>query len=165
MRCRGVQKRLSAYQDGELKPKERDQIKIHLRGCLVCRDHFAELERAWQALADMKEIHPDPEFFRQLLKRLGENGEPSLPIRFRWVYQLFSAPLTTCVLLIAGIMAGIFLGNIVVGNELFPFRQSWIAHSQETLEAFSLRAFDPIPPGTLGDRYLRMASYGEGRRQ
>ena len=60
MKCRNVQKKLSAYQDGELEPREQEQVRSHLLSCQVCREQFAEFERVWQTLGGLEEIHPDP---------------------------------------------------------------------------------------------------------
>jgi len=70
MRCRNIQKKLSAYQDRELEPKEQEQVKSHLLNCPTCREQFAELERAWQNLGELKGIQPDPWFYRQVIRKI-----------------------------------------------------------------------------------------------
>jgi hypothetical protein len=124
------------------------------------------MENVWQALGDLKEMLPEPGFHAQVVKKINENLQSRSRGRFQWLYQqFFSSPLTVCALLVLGILAGTFLGNNLVRSDLFPFRQSQFSHFQAASEVFSLRAFDPIPPGTLGGRYLHMADYGEeGRR-
>jgi anti-sigma factor RsiW len=165
MKCPQVQKRFSAFQDGELKPQEQERVSKHLESCSGCRERYAEIEEVWQALGDFKEVLPEPGFYRQLVKKINESNETRSPGDFQWLFQFFSSPWATSTLLIVGILIGTFLGNILVKSDLFPFQQNRVAHSQAANEVFSLRAFDPIPPGTLGDKYLRLASYGEeGRR-
>ena len=159
MKCHQVQMRLSAFQDGELNGQERQRVIKHLESCSACRERYGEMEKVWQALGDFKEILPEPGFYGQLVKKINESNETRSPAGFQWLSQLFSSPWATSTLLIAGILIGTFLGNILAKSDLFPFQQSQAAHSQAAVEVLSLRAFDPIPPGTLADKYMRMASY------
>ena len=70
MKCRSVQKKLSAYQDGELKPLEQEEISRHLLSCRSCREEYEKLERVWQTLGGLEEIRPDPWFYRQLVTKI-----------------------------------------------------------------------------------------------
>jgi len=165
MKCRQVQNRLSAFQDGELKPQEREKVREHLESCPACRERYEEMEKVWQGLEDFQGIHPEPGFYEQAIKKINESHETPFPVGFQRLSQFFSSSWATCTFLFIGNLAGTFLGNIMMKSDSFPFRQNRIAHSQAAKEAFSLRAFDPIPPGTLGDKYMRMVHYGgEGRR-
>lgn len=159
MKCRQVQKKLSTFQDGELKPQEQERVSEHLGSCSACRERYAELEKVWQALGDFKEILPESGFYGQLVKKINESNENRFPVGFQWLFQFFSSPWATSTLLIVGILMGTFLGNILAKSDLFPFQQSQVSHPQAAIEVFSLKAFDPIPPGTLADKYMRMASY------
>jgi len=166
MKCSQVQNRLSAFQDGELKPQEQEKISEHLKSCPACRERYEIMKKVWQALEDLKEIPPEPGFYGQLVKKINEFNETRLPVRFRWrwLFEFFSPSWATAALLLGGILMGAFLGNTMARNELLPFQQHRI-YSQAAAEVFSLKAFDPIPPGTLGDKYLRMANYGAGGRR
>jgi len=159
MKCSQGQKRISAFQDGELKPREREGVSDHLESCPACRERYAEMERVWQVLGDIKEILPEPGFYGQLVRKINESNETRFPAGFRWLFQFFSSPWATSTLLIVGILIGTFLGNILAKSDPFPFQKSQASHSQAAIEVFSLKAFDPIPPGTLADKYIRMASY------
>jgi len=48
MKCHSVQKKLSAYQDKELEPREIEEVRGHLLSCRVCREQFSELEWVWK---------------------------------------------------------------------------------------------------------------------
>ncbi|MGZ3512380.1 MAG: anti-sigma factor family protein [Thermodesulfobacteriota bacterium] len=50
MKCSKVQKKLSAYQDNQLKPLEQEEVRNHLLSCRACREQFAELEsgKPWE---------------------------------------------------------------------------------------------------------------------
>lgn len=160
MKCKDIQRRLSAYQDGELKPKEQEKVARHLRDCRACQVEFARLERVWQALEGLPEIHPDLDFYGQLIKKINKPYEHRPLSGFQEVFQLFSS-VTGCTLLIAGVLVGAFLGNFLAGSDLFPFRPTMASKSPETIEVVSFRVFDPVPPATLGEGYMRMVSNTE----
>ena len=54
MKCSQVEKRLSAFQDGELSPQEEERVSEHLESCSACRDRYAEMEKVWQVLGDFE---------------------------------------------------------------------------------------------------------------
>ena len=160
MKCRSVQKKLSAYQDGELEPKEQEQVRSHLLSCRACREQFSELERVWQTLEGMEEIHPDPWFYRQLVRKIKEPRQQGLlPIIERF-FQPLRTPAFASILLAIGILAGAYLGNILARSDFLPFQLERPTYSQEAL-LDSLKVFDPAPPGTLAHGYLQMVSYKE----
>lgn len=161
MKCKDIQKRLSAYQDGELKGKETERVATHLRDCRSCQAEFARLERVWQALEGLPEMQPEPDFYGQVIKKINEPYEAHPLTGFQWVSQIFSASLAGCTLLIAGVLIGTYLGNFLAGSDLFSFRTTEAGRSPEAVEIVSFRAFDPVPPGTLGDGYIRMVSNTE----
>jgi anti-sigma factor RsiW len=165
MKCTQVQKRLSTYQDGELDPQEEERIKGHLESCSACRVRYEGMEKIWQALGDSQEIIPDPGFYGQLVKKINESNRASFPTGFRWLFQGFSSSWATSTLLIAGILIGAYLGSLLGRSDLFSLQPSPAVGPRAASEVFSLKAFDPLPPGTLGDQYIRMASQGEGDRR
>jgi anti-sigma factor RsiW len=160
MKCRSVQKKLSAYQDRELEPKEQEEVKSHLLSCPACREQYAELERAWQTLGGLKEIHPDPWFYPQVIRKIRETRERSLLPGLQLVFQMLRTPAIASILLAIGILAGAYLGNIMVRRDFLPFQPERPTYSQEAL-LDSLKVFDPAPPGTLAHGYLQMVSYKE----
>ena len=165
MKCKDIQKRLSAYQDGELKPKEQERVAKHLRGCRECQTELTKLGEVWQVLERLPEIQPEPDFYGQVIKKINVPYE-RLPLTgFQWVFQLFSASLAGCTLLIAGVLIGSFLGNFLAGSDIFPFQPTLPDKAPEAVEIVSFRVFDPVPPGTLGDGYIRMVSNTEMQKR
>ena len=160
MKCRNVQKKLSPYQDRELEPTEQEQVKSHLLSCRTCREQYAELERVWQTLEGVEEIHPDPWFYPKLVRKVKEPREPGLLPGVQWVFQMLRTPAIASILLAIGILAGAYLGNILARSDFFPFQPERSTYSQEALFD-SLKVFDPAPPGTLAHGYLQMVSYKE----
>ena len=157
MKCRNVQKKLSAYQDRELEPTEQEQVKSHLLSCRDCREQFAELERVWKVVGQFEEIRPDPWFYPQLVRKVKEPRERSLLPGLQWVFQMFRTPAIASILLAIGILAGAYLGNTLSRSDFLPFQPERPTYSQGAL-LDSLKVFDPAPPGTLAHGYLQMVT-------
>ena len=160
MRCSDIQKKLSAYQDRELKPQEQEKVTKHLLGCGSCREKYEKLERVWQTLGELEEMRPDLGFYRQLVRKIKEPREHGLLPSLQRVFQLLRVPVTVSVILIIGLMAGSYLGSILTRHDLLPSQNDPRSNSQGTFFS-SLKAFDPAPPGTFVEGYLRMVSYRE----
>src|SRR4030043_2436131 len=122
MKCSKIQKKLSAYQDGELEPREQEQVRGHLLNCRTCREQFAELERVWETLGGLEEIHLDPWFYRQVVNRIKEPLEERLLPTRQHVFELFRTPVAVSIILIIGLLAGTYLGSILARCDLFPFQ-------------------------------------------
>jgi anti-sigma factor RsiW len=160
MKCRNVQKKLSAYQDKELENHEQEQVRSHLLSCPACREQLAELERVWQTLGGLGETQTDPWFYRQVVRKIKEPHEQGLLPTLQHVFWFFRTPVTISIILIIGLLAGTYLGSILARRDLFPFQSNPVSDSRGVLT--SMRVFDPAPPGTLAEGYYRMASYKEG---
>ena len=158
MKCHNIQKRLSAYQDGELDPREQEQVRGHLLSCRACREQFAELERVWQTLEGLEQVHPDPWFYRQVVRKIKEPRERGLLPTLQQVFRLSRVPVAVSIILIIGLLAGTYLGSILARCDLSPFFQS-NAVSDSPGVLTSMRVFNPAPPGTLAEGYYRMVSY------
>jgi anti-sigma factor RsiW len=159
MNCHNVQKKLSAYQDKELDPREQEEISRHLLSCRACSERYAELERVWQTLGEMEEIRSDPWFYRQLVRKIREPREKGLLPTLRRIFQFLRVPVAVSIILVIGLMAGTYLG-ILARFDLLRFQTNPASYSQEAFFT-SMRVFDPAPPGTLAEGYLRMVSYKE----
>jgi hypothetical protein len=160
MKCHNAQKKFSAYQDRELKPREQEEISSHLLNCQSCREEYQKLDRVWQTLAELEEIHPDPWFYQQIVRKNREPRQQGLLPNFQRVFRLMPSPVIASILLVIGILAGTYLGNILIRCDFLPFQPQRTSYSQEALFD-SLKVFDPAPPGTLAHGYLQMASYKE----
>lgn len=166
MRCHRIQKRLAAYQDGEIGGEERERIAAHLEGCPACRSAYAELEQAWQRLEKIPEIQASAGFERRLFERI--NAVPEHRSRWRfpwvsWIYQAYPAPAIAAVLLLVGTVLGGYLGNALVSG--LSSAPAQVQASRVGTDIVSFRVFSAAPPGTLGDGYLRMAHFTEEYRK
>jgi anti-sigma factor RsiW len=159
MKCSKVQRKLSAYQDNQLEPLKQKEIRSHLLSCQSCREQYAEFERVWQTLGELKEIRPDPWFYQQVVRKIREPRERGLLPTLQHVFRLSRAPVAVSIILIIGLLAGSYLGSILARCDLFPFQRNPVSDSSGVLT--SMRVFDPAPPGTLAEGYYRMASYKE----
>jgi len=162
MKCRSVQKKLSAYQDRELEPKEQEQVRSHLLSCRACREQYAELDRIWQTLGELQEIRPDPWFYPQVVRKIREPRQQGLLPTIERFFQPLRTPAIASILLAIGILGGAYLGNILIQCDFLPFQPERPTYTQEALFD-SLKVFDPAPPGTLAHGYLQMVSYKENK--
>jgi anti-sigma factor RsiW len=153
--CRTIKRRLSAYQDGELGPTDRERVREHLEACLACRGRYEELERVWQILGEWSEVQPTPEFHPGLMRKIGGRPKAGPLQRLRWALQPFPAALPAPAVLIVGILVGVYAGHLLVTGNANPVRSRPGSSLAAAATLASLRAFDPIPPGTVGEGYLR----------
>jgi len=167
MRCRRIQERLSAYQDGEIAGEERSRIAGHLEGCPACRSAYAELEQAWQLLEKITEIDAAPGFEKRLAEKIRALPEPRSRWRFPWAawgIQWRLAPAMALGVAVIGITLGAYLGNLLVGGgSQTAFTQAGSSQTGGAIHTF--RAFAATPPGSLGDGYLRLAAFEEDHRK
>lgn len=160
MECRTVRKKLSVYQDRELDQQEQEQVRSHLRNCQACREQHGELEGLWQILGKIEEIQPDPGFYRQLIRKINEPRKQGLLPSLQHLLLLLRAPAIVSLLLAAGLMAGSYLGSVLTQYKLPLLDNNPPGYSEGTV-FHSLKVFDPAPPGTFAEGYLRMVSYKE----
>jgi hypothetical protein len=160
MKCHKVQKKLSAYQDRELKHREQEEVSRHLLDCHSCSEQYEKLERVWETLGELGEIRPGPWFYPQIVRKIKEPRERGFLPTIERFFQLLRTPAIASFLLAIGILSGTYLGNILVRRDFFPFQPERPTYSQEVLFD-SLKAFDPAPPGTLAHGYLRIMNYEE----
>jgi predicted anti-sigma-YlaC factor YlaD len=160
MMCRHVQKKLSSYQDRELKPLEQEEVSRHLLSCPACREEYEKLERVWQTLGGLEEIAPTQWFYTQLKGKIEGHREQGLLATLQHVFQFVGAPAIVSIILVIGLVAGSYLGSNLAERNLFRFQSVSVGDSQSSVFA-SMRVFDPTPPGTFAEGYLRMASYEE----
>jgi hypothetical protein len=107
----------------------------------------------------LKEIHPDPWFYRQLVGKIKEPHERALLPTLQDVFRLLRPPVAVSIILVIGLLAGTYLGSILARYDLFPFRSNPASDSRGVIA--SMRVFDPAPPGTFAEGYLRMVSHKE----
>jgi anti-sigma factor RsiW len=110
MECKAIQKRLSAYLDGELDVRMHETVSSHLAGCADCRHAAARLSQVYALLEQDKTVPPNPFLWARVQARLSAPN----PIRRSGRLQRLLAPVTVVVGLFLGITLGLSLGNHVV---------------------------------------------------
>ncbi len=158
MSCRQIQKMLVPYQDGELGAAEQSRISNHLQDCIVCRQYYAEMEKAWQSLEGIQEIETSPSFYGHICKKINNPPKHYFWRHFQWVIPLFPRPAVTFALLLIGVLSGAFLGNVIVKEWS---EKNQVIYSQAPIDIHSINSFALAPPGTLGNGYLRMVRFSE----
>jgi hypothetical protein len=110
-------------------------------------------------VGQLEEIHPDPWFYRQLVGKIKEPHERALLPTLQYVFRLLRPPVAASIILVIGLLAGTYLGSILARHDIFPFRSNPASEPRGVIA--SMRVFDPAPPGTFAEGYLRMVSHKE----
>jgi anti-sigma factor RsiW len=161
MNCRQIRKKLTAFQDGELNADDRALVSAHFQSCPSCRSVYAEMEEVWKSLNMINEIEPSPGFYRNLYWKIHTPATNHQRRQVPWFLQLFPTPVFALALLLIGLGLGAFLGDAIVTVGPWSIKNQ-TGYSQTLRDFDSFKVFAPLPPGTLGDSYVRMASATEG---
>lgn len=70
MNCVKVQKKISAFTDGELDAASHEDVKSHLEACLECRKSQVLMEEVDEFVKQSEEIEVSTSFYETLLVRL-----------------------------------------------------------------------------------------------
>lgn len=124
---------ISAYIDNMLVPLERDELRLHLQTCPVCRQRLDALEQLRHGLRELS----SPTLGFDLSARLGERmraetmrRRPARPFWFGWGSAALAVTLS--------LASGLWIGGFLIGRGVAAMPVAPIA-----------RVFDPVPPGGL----------------
>ncbi len=156
MNCQQVQKRLSAFHDGELPAAMMTAIARHLKTCERCSQSLAELRAVWNILGQVDRIDRAPFFWTRLSQRLSASADGRarrkrsiLPVA--WRPQLIMVSMLLVVGLFLGFYVGKSLYHHTAAGQTTPVEQ--------TLEhVYSLNAFDDFPKESIADIYVTLIS-------
>jgi len=87
MDCRKVSRRLSAYIEEDLSPRERHTFEEHIGTCDNCRRLVSEVKSIIQAAGQLPPAKPGPYFINRLLCALNQKRSPG-EILSSWRYRL-----------------------------------------------------------------------------
>lgn len=156
MNCQQVQKRLSAFQDGELPAEMMTAIARHLKTCQRCSQALEELQAVWNILGQVDRIDRAPFFWTRVLQRLSASDD-NLARRKRsilpgaWRPQ----PIVASLLLVVGLLLGFYLGKSLYHHAI----DGQTTTVEQTLEhVYSLNAFDDFPKESIADIYVTLIS-------
>jgi hypothetical protein len=132
MECRQVQRRISAYLDGELDLAATRSMEHHLERCAACQETLADFQRVDASVRGLPSFDVGPEFFPRLLKQVVRpTGAGALERHGRFPF----GPIKK--------IASTFM-------DMLEERQSVSTHT--------LDEFGDFPPCSMGSIYLKLLS-------
>ena len=155
--CQIVRKKLSAYQDRELGPADKNAIETHLRTCEACRKQHEALLQTYRMLRGLPEIEPAPGLARSIVDRATRAREPFWVRALDEALRLLPAPAAMVALTAAGLLIGTMLGNLVIEGHFHSSPTLSVSFSDQALTLASVRVFDATPPGSFAEGYLKLA--------
>ena len=155
MRCEKVKEKLSAFIDNELEKEIRSEIEQHLAQCPVCNKELELLSQTWSTLEVWEKIKPSESFESKFWHRVREK-ELKQSLFQRLLTKLIPVP-TTVIILTIGLLAGIYLGNIVFPKETkVSTNESLFSLGKENF--LYLDNFEDFPPESVGGVYIVLTS-------
>ena len=147
MKCKYIQKKLSAYLDNEVNDELKEQIYDHVNNCSECSARLAYLQQSWDWLGEEPAIQFNPFFATRVKQKIQEiESRQSSPFIWVKVYKRFLLPATVLV----GLILGVFLGSQLRSNLFTPNTAS-----DTTLEIIntSTDALSDFPTGSFSETY------------
>jgi anti-sigma factor RsiW len=147
MKCRDVEKLLSAYSDGESSAERKTLIESHVRSCASCSRILEEDRILWKTLGESPSAKASPFFYTRLQARLraGESA-PRIP----WIERLLIPASAVAIAVL-----GFWLGTIAGGNGDALNQET--AGQNQAASASYLDTFNSVPSASFGDVYFAMA--------
>ncbi|MBC5825917.1 MAG: zf-HC2 domain-containing protein [Candidatus Eremiobacteraeota bacterium] len=84
MNCSACKRSLSAYNDGDLSPRESLLVSGHLAACAECSAYSSRLADVDAALANLSEIQPAAGFTAAVMSKIASLPAPERPRRSLW---------------------------------------------------------------------------------
>lgn len=86
MECTEVQKRLSAYREKIISPKQKALIDEHLEGCRKCKLALADLKKTIEYVKKLEEVEPPAWLTQKVMARVRSEAEAKRGIWQRFFY-------------------------------------------------------------------------------
>ncbi len=80
MQCRGIQRRISAYIDGELNAALSRSVENHISQCAACHKLVADFKKVDDLVRDLEKFDVNSDFLGQILEKAGKSRVP-VPVR------------------------------------------------------------------------------------
>jgi anti-sigma factor RsiW len=157
--CRHIRTKLSAYQDRELGPAEKDAVKAHLRTCEACREKYEALLQTYRMFRDLPAIEPAPGLTRQIVDSATRAQEPFWVRALGEAFRLLPAPAAVVALAATGLLVGTMLGNLLTEGQFHSSPPLSASFSNQALTLASVSVFDATPPGSFAGGYLKLTAY------
>jgi len=99
MKCKKIERLLSRYFDGILKPEDKEKLEIHVESCLLCQEKRREYESMLEILRKEEFPEPKPYFWERLQQKLKEK-EKYLPLTLGKRWSIRAIPISLVILLL-----------------------------------------------------------------
>jgi hypothetical protein len=118
MECSEVQKRLSAYIEKAVSPKQKASIDAHLKGCKQCRQALADLKKAVDYVQKLEEVEPPAWLTQKVMARVRSEAEAKKGVLQRIFYPFhIKIPLEAIALMLVAV------GTIYIFKSMQPQMQ------------------------------------------
>jgi anti-sigma factor RsiW len=87
MNCRKVSRRLSAYIEGDLSPRETNGLEEHLKTCSLCRRKLSDIRLISQTATQLEQKIPGPYFNSRLMCAINSQKSSTLVLK-SWRHKL-----------------------------------------------------------------------------
>lgn len=88
MECKDIQKRLSAYLEKAVSPRQKTAIDAHLKQCKRCRQALADLKRTIEYVQRLEEVEPPAWLAQRVMARVRAEAEEKPGIVKRLFYPI-----------------------------------------------------------------------------
>ena len=151
MKCQQVQRRLSAFLDGELSKKQASRISEHVSGCPHCQQETESMTAAWKQLGAMRKVDPSPHFWIKLNARIAQVEERRFSLeKIRGFLDRLLVPATV----IAASVVGLWIGGALYDVQRADESEVW----EQVTASLYLDALDDFPAQSIGSAYMELLS-------
>ena len=151
MKCEQVQRRISAFLDGELSKKQASRIAGHLSGCPRCRQEAESMTSAWEQLEKMPEVDPSPHFWIKLNARIAQVEERRFSLeKVRGFLDRLLVPATV----VAASVVGLWIGGALYDVQRADEPEVW----EQVTASLYLDVLDDFPAHSIGSDYMELIS-------
>ena len=151
MKCQQVQRRLSAFLDGELSEKQASRIAVHVSGCPHCRKEVESMTTAWEQVGEMQEVDPSPHFWIKLNARIVQVEERRFsPEKVRGFLDRLLVPATV----VAASVVGLWIGGALYDVQRTDEPEVW----EQVTTSLYLDMLDDFPAHSIGSDYVQLLS-------
>ena len=131
MECREVQKRLSAYIEKVVSPKQKALIDAHLKGCKKCKRALADLKKTVTYVQKLEEVEPPAWLTKKVMARVRSEAEAKRGILHKIFFPFhIKIPLEAIALMLVAV------GTIYIFKSIQP--QIQVAQAPMETKEFAL---------------------------
>jgi anti-sigma factor RsiW len=155
MKCSQVQRKLSAYLDGEVADKERKVIEEHIKTCTHCSEELASLTELGTTLEGLEGIQVPAYFRTHVTQRIKDQISLQIPVIEKIRRMVF--PIAATAAFVISLLFGNYIGRSLYRDvaEITPKESSEIAG------VFGLNSLSEFPGGSLSDVYYNYVPGGD----